>query len=539
MVKRIYVERKTGYDIEAQNLLQDIKNFLLIKNLTNVRYINRYDVQGITDEILETAKYSIFSAQLTDVVSEDIVIDGKFFAAEYLPGQYDQRADLFTECLKLLTPNPKVKTARIYMFYGNISDDDFAKIKNYIINAVESRETSLSLPETLEEKFATPSPVADVEDFINLNDNDIPDFIKSYSLAMDVADVKLTRDYFGNTEKRNPTIAELRLLDTYWSDHCRHTTFLTVIEDVKIAEPYIQETYNDYLAKRKEVYGERHKNISLMDLATLGAKYLKMTGQLKNVDESEEVNACSVKIKVDVDGKDEDWLFYFKNETHNHPTEIEPFGGAATCLGGGIRDPLSGRSCVHQAMRVTGCADPRTPFSETIPGKLPQRKITQTAANGYSSYGNQIGGAAGQVTEIYHPDYVAKRMEMGALVGAAPVYNVVRETPIPGDVVILLGGRTGRDGIGAASGSSKSHTSESLTTSGAEVQKGDPIEERKIVRLFRDPKVTRLIKRCNDFGAGGVSVCIGELADGILVHLDNVPTKYDGMDGTEIALSES
>ena len=543
MIFRLYVERRPGFDIEARNMYREVKDNLLVAGIKSVRYINRYDTEDISQEILDSAKNTVFSEPQTDIILDSInANDGdRILAIEYLPGQYDQRADSCSQCIQILTrgERPKIRTAKIYIFSGTISDAEFDKIKNYIINPVESREASLDIPETLTDKFDMPGAIAVIDGFIGMTDDMIPDFISSYALAMDNDDVKFCINYFKNEEKRDPTLTELRMIDTYWSDHCRHTTFLTAVNNVEIHDSYIQETYNDYLLKRKAVYADRKKDISLMDLATIGAKYLKKTGQLKNLDESEEINACSVKIKVDVNGVDEDWLLMFKNETHNHPTEIEPFGGAATCLGGAIRDPLSGRSYVYQAMRVTGAADPRLPVSETMPGKLPQSKLTVGAASGYSSYGNQIGLATGGVFELYHPDYVAKRLEIGAVIGAAPESNVVREVPSPGDKIILLGGRTGRDGCGGATGSSKSHTADSLATCGAEVQKGNPPEERKIQRLFRNPDVTKLIKRCNDFGAGGVSVAIGELADGLMIDLNKVPKKYEGLDGTELAVSES
>jgi phosphoribosylformylglycinamidine synthase, clade II len=543
MIFRLYVERRPGFDIEAKNMYREVKNNLLVAGIKSVRYINRYDTEGITEEILNSAKNTVFSEPQTDIILDSVNADDndRILAIEYLPGQYDQRADSCSQCVQILTrgERPKIRTAKIYIFSGEISDAEFDKIKNYIINPVESREASLDMPATLTDNFDMPNAIEIIDGFISMTDDMIGDFISTYSLAMDNDDVKFCIAYFKNEEKRDPTLTELRMIDTYWSDHCRHTTFLTAVNNVEIHDSYIQETYNDYLMKRATVYNDRKKDISLMDLATIGAKYLKKTGQLKNLDESEEINACSVKIKVDVNGVDEDWLLMFKNETHNHPTEIEPFGGAATCLGGAIRDPLSGRSYVYQAMRVTGAADPRLPVSETMPGKLPQSKLTQGAANGYSSYGNQIGLATGGVFELYHPNYVAKRLEIGAVIGAAPESNVIREVPAPGDKIILLGGRTGRDGCGGATGSSKSHTADSLATCGAEVQKGNPPEERKIQRLFRNPDVTKLIKRCNDFGAGGVSVAIGELADGLIINLDKVPKKYEGLDGTELAVSES
>ena len=543
MVYRIFVEKQPAHAVEARSLFADIRENLMITSLTGLRVLNRYDIEGISGEIFAKAKNTIFSEPQSDIVYDELSVDDgdKIFAVEYLPGQFDQRADSCAQCVQLITyeDRPAVRTARVYILSGDLTDAELDRIKHYVINPVESREASLGKPETLAEKFDIPTTVETIEGFIGMGEDELRAFLKKYALAMDFDDVKFCQSYFKNEEKRDPTISEIRLIDSYWSDHCRHTTFLTAIDEVRIGDDYIKETFDDYLEKRKLVYGARHKNVTLMDMATIAAKYLKKTGVLKNLDESEEINACSVKIKVDVDGRSEDWLLMFKNETHNHPTEIEPFGGAATCLGGAIRDPLSGRAYVYQAMRVTGCADPRTAVADTLPGKLPQSKITHGASSGYSSYGNQIGLATGAVYEIYHPNYVAKHLEIGAVVGAAPEKNVVRERPIPGDLIILLGGRTGRDGCGGATGSSKAHTAESLTTCGAEVQKGNPPEERKIQRLFRDEKVTRLIKRCNDFGAGGVSVAIGELADGLLIDLSKVPKKYEGLDGTELAISES
>ncbi len=542
-VFKVFVERKKSNTIEADSVKNDLRENLMIGGLENVRLINRYYVDGISKEIFEQAKYTIFSEPQTDVAMEDIEYDknDRVFAVEYLPGQFDQRADSCSQCIQILTQGdrPIVKTAKIYVLSGNISDAEFESIKKYVINPVECREASFEMPETLEDKHEMPESVPVLEGFINMTRPDYKAFITKYALAMDEDDVDFCVSYFRDEEKRDPTQTELRLIDSYWSDHCRHTTFLTHIDGVKIEDSYIADTYNDYISKREEVYAGRKKAITLMDIGTLAAKYLKKKGVLKNLDESEEINACSVKIKAEIDGEEQDWLLMFKNETHNHPTEIEPFGGAATCLGGAIRDPLSGRSYVYQAMRVTGAADPRKMVSETIPGKLPQSKITTGAANGYSSYGNQIGLATGSVTEIYHPNYVAKRLEIGAVVGAAPAENVIRETPEEGDVIILLGGRTGRDGCGGATGSSKAHTTESLVKCGAEVQKGNAPEERKLQRLFRSKEATSLIRRCNDFGAGGISVAIGELADGLDIDLSKVPKKYEGLDGTELAISES
>ncbi|MFA6948307.1 MAG: phosphoribosylformylglycinamidine synthase [Eubacteriales bacterium] len=542
-VFRVFVERRAGFENDARGVYADLRENLLVSGLSGVRMIYRYDVQGISEDALKTAEVTIFSEPQSDTVSHEFKSDEneRVFAVEYLPGQFDQRADSCAQCIQILTrgERPCVRTAKIYVLSGDISDEEFEKIKKYLINPVESREASFDMPATLEDNFKMPEPVKTITGFISMTDDEVPAFIHELGLAMDEDDVKFCRSYFAGTEKRDPTVTELRMIDTYWSDHCRHTTFLTTIDDVTIKEPYIRDSFERYLKARESVYVNRHKDITLMDLATMGAKYLKKTGQLKNLDESEEINACSVRIKVDVNGDDQDWLLMFKNETHNHPTEIEPFGGAATCLGGAIRDPLSGRSYVYQAMRVTGASDPRTAVSETLRGKLPQAKLTRGAANGYSSYGNQIGLATGGVYELYHPGYVAKRLEIGAVVGAAPIENVIREEPDPGDLVILLGGRTGRDGCGGATGSSKSHTVESLASCGAEVQKGNAPEERKIQRLFRNPEVTRMIRRCNDFGAGGVSVAIGELADGLAINLSAVPKKYEGLDGTELAVSES
>ncbi len=541
-VYRIFVEKRPEYAVEAKGMLSDLKTALRPDGLEGLRILNRYDVEGISEQDFEKAIPTVFSEPQVDVIYKSFPeTKERLFAIEYLPGQFDQRADSCAQCIQLLTQGerPVVKSARVIILSGKISDETFEKIKNYLINPVESREASLEQPESLDTTYSEPSKVKILKNFTNLTYEQLGEVIKEFSLAMDVDDLEFCRDYFKNVEHRDPTMTEIRMIDTYWSDHCRHTTFLTNIDKTDIEPDYIKKSYSRYLSCRDEVYGERQKPLTLMDLATIGAKKLKHDGLLQDLDESEEINACSVKIKVDVDGKDEDWLLMFKNETHNHPTEIEPFGGAATCLGGAIRDPLSGRSYVYQAMRVTGAADPRLPVEKTISGKLPQRKITVGAAHGYSSYGNQIGLATGQVSEIYHPGYVAKRLETGAVVGAAPAANVVRKQPMPGDAVILLGGRTGRDGCGGATGSSKSHTLDSLESCGAEVQKGNAPEERKIQRLFRNSEVTRLIKRCNDFGAGGVSVAIGELADGLKIDLTAVPRKYDGLDGTEVAISES
>ncbi len=542
-VFRIYVEKKPEFATEAKSVLGDVRTALGLKSVENIRILNRYDADRLTEEKFEYAINTVFSEPAVDVTYREMpaaAANERIFAVEYLPGQFDQRADSCEQCIQILTQGERcrVKNARVYIVSGSISDAEFDRLKSYLINPVESREASLDTFETLDVKYDIPTEVATLDGFIGYGENELRAFVSDYGLAMDYDDICFCQDYFKNTEKRNPTITEIRMIDTYWSDHCRHTTFSTNIENVEIESPYIRESYELYKELKKEL-GRENKPMTLMDLATIAVRKLKKDGLLDDLDESEEINACSVKIKVDVDGKDEDWILMFKNETHNHPTEIEPFGGAATCLGGAIRDPLSGRSYVYQAMRVTGAANPLVPVEDTIKGKLPQRKIVVGAANGYSSYGNQIGLATGHVTEIYHPGYVAKRMEIGAVIGAAPAENIRRERPEPGDVVILLGGKTGRDGCGGATGSSKSHTAASLESCGAEVQKGNPPEERKLQRLFRNREVTSMIKRCNDFGAGGVSVAIGELTDGLVINLDAVPKKYDGLDGTEIAISES
>ncbi len=544
MVRRIYVQKKPGFDVEAKGIQEDLKENLQIKGLEQVVILNRYDVSRVDEESYNKAKTTVFSEpQVDDYFDETYTFDqnDKVFAVEYLPGQFDQRANSLEECLQIISggERPTCKSAKVYILKGNLSDEELKTIKNYLINSVDAREASLEKPETLEDKLLDPEDVQVVDGFIHMTDDDTEKFYEKYGFAMDIADLKFCQEYFRDTEKRDPTMTEMKMIDTYWSDHCRHTTFLTRLEEIDIEWDLLKEIYGKYIESRKFVYQDRKKDISLMDVATIVAKELKKRGFLKNLDESEEINACSIKANIMVDGKEEEYLIMFKNETHNHPTEIEPFGGAATCLGGAIRDPLSGRVYVYQAMRVTGCGDPRQTIEETLPHKLPQRKLTNEAARGYSSYGNQIGLATGQVAEIYHPGYVAKRMEIGALVGAAPSKNVIRLRPELGDKVILLGGRTGRDGCGGATGSSKAHNSESLTSCGAEVQKGNAPEERKIQRLFRDPEVTKLIKRCNDFGAGGVSVAIGELADGLEINLDKVPKKYEGLDGTELAISES
>lgn len=539
MVYRIYVEKKPGLDHEAQMLLSDLKNLLGISHIENVRILNRYDAENISSELFEYSVKNVFSEPQLDIASEEFFSGGAVvFAVEYLPGQFDQRADSAAQCIQIISQGerPLIRSAKVYCLYGSLTEDDINEVKKYVINPVEAREATLSKPETLKVEYEIPTEVKTLTGFTRLDRQGLEQFVKDYSLAMDADDIEFCQKYF-RSEHRDPTVTEIRMIDTYWSDHCRHTTFLTIIDSVKFEDPLLQETYAEYLEVRRRI-GTK-KPICLMDLATVAAKYLKKTGKLPKLDESEEINACTVKIEVEVDGKKEPWLLLFKNETHNHPTEIEPFGGAATCIGGAIRDPLSGRSYVYGAMRVTGAADPTVSVSETIPGKLPQRKIVTTAAAGYSSYGNQIGLATGIVDEIYHPGYAAKRMEIGAVIAATPQENVRREVPAPGDIVILLGGSTGRDGIGGATGSSKAHNAHSVETCGAEVQKGNAPEERKLQRLFRNPEASKLIKRCNDFGAGGVSVAIGELADGLEIDLNAVPKKYDGLDGTELAISES
>ena len=541
-VYRIYVEKKPQFAVDGAAVLSDLTVALGMKSVESVRVINRYDAEGLSKENFEQAVPTVFSEPPVDEVFYELPKLGageRMFAVEFLPGQFDQRADSAAQCIQMLCrgDRPVVKYAKIYILGGKITDGEFERIKHYLINAVESRECGFEEYDTLAVKYNIPTSVETLDGFIEKTDSELADFVVKYGLAMDNDDIKFCQEYF-RSEKRDPTITEIRMIDTYWSDHCRHTTFGTIIDNADIKPAYVADTYAEYRAHRDEL-GRGNKPVCLMDIATLAAKKLKKDGLLPDLDESEEINACSVKITVDVDGKDEEWLLMFKNETHNHPTEIEPFGGAATCLGGAIRDPLSGRSYVYQAMRVTGASDPLLPVEKTIKGKLPPRKITTTAAAGYSSYGNQIGLATGHVSEIYHPGYMAKRMEIGAVVGAAPIGNVRRERPAAGDIIILLGGRTGRDGCGGATGSSKAHSVKSLDSCGAEVQKGNAPEERKLQRLFRDPEATRLIKRCNDFGAGGVSVAIGELADGLEIDLNAVPKKYDGLDGTELAISES
>ncbi len=539
MVYRIYVEKKKELANEAKGLLSEINNLLQISSVKDVRVINRYDVDNIEKDLFDYAVNTVFSEPQLDIATEEIETNGaSVFAVEYLPGQFDQRADSAAQCIQIISQKerPRVRTAKVYALYGNITENELAAIKKHVVNPVEARIATLEKPETLEIKYDIPTSVAVLEGFIDLDRSGLEEFVEKYSLAMDADDIAFCQNYF-KSENRNPTITEIRMIDTYWSDHCRHTTFLTNIDNVTFEDELLKAAYDEYLETRKNL--GRTKPICLMDIATLAVRQLKKDGKLDKLDESEEINACTVKIDVEVDGVVEPWLLLFKNETHNHPTEIEPFGGAATCIGGAIRDPLSGRSYVYGAMRVTGAANPLKSVSETMEGKLPQRKIVTTAADGYSSYGNQIGLATGIVDEIYHDGYAAKRMEIGAVIAATPAENVRREVPAPGDVVILLGGSTGRDGCGGATGSSKSHTLESLESCGAEVQKGNAPEERKLQRLFRNYEACRMIKRCNDFGAGGVSVAIGELADGLEIDLNAVPKKYEGLDGTELAISES
>ena len=539
MVYRIYVEKKRELSLEAKSLLNDARTLLGISGLEDVRLFNRYDAENIDEETFNYAVNTVFAEpQLDEVSTKPDYGEAVVFAVEYLPGQFDQRADSAAQCIQILSQKerPTVRSAKVYALYGSLSDEELTRLKTYVINPVEAREADLKKPETLEVNYDIPTTVATLEGFTDRTDDELAEMIRSLGLAMDLDDLKFCRNYFTG-EHRNPTITELRMIDTYWSDHCRHTTFGTIIDDVTFEDAELERAYKRYLDTRKAL--GRTKPVCLMDLATIAVKHLKANGQLDRLDESEEINACTVKIDIETDGVREPWLLLFKNETHNHPTEIEPFGGAATCIGGAIRDPLSGRSYVYGAMRVTGAADPLKPIDETIPGKLPQRKLVTTAAAGYSSYGNQIGLATGIVDEIYHPGYAAKRMEIGAVIAATPAENVRREVPAPGDAVILLGGSTGRDGIGGATGSSKAHDAHSVETCGAEVQKGNAPEERKLQRLFRNAEACRMIKRCNDFGAGGVSVAIGELADGLVIDLNKVPRKYDGLDGTELAISES
>lgn len=547
-VRRIFVEKKEDYAVSAKDLFNDIRENLGIKNLTKLRIIERYDISEITDSEYNSAKNTIFSEPPVDISYDDKIETDKndrLFAIEYLPGQYDQRADSAAQCLQIMTQKerPKVLTAKLIILSGEISDIEFEKIKAYCINPLELREANLEKPESLEVVYLEPEDIKEVSAFISMDEVELAKLMEFMGFAMNFDDLKFCQEYFKETEKRNPTITELKVIDTYWSDHCRHTTFNTSIEKIEIEKSKysiaIESALLRYMEARAFVYGESERDINLMDMAVIGMKEMRKKGLLKDLEVSDEINACSIIVNADVDGKQEEWLVMFKNETHNHPTEIEPFGGAATCLGGAIRDPLSGRSYVYGAMRVTGSADPGTSIEDTLPGKLPQRKITTGAAAGYSSYGNQIGIAAGQIAEVYHEDFVAKRMELGAVIGAAPKSNVVRKAPVEGDVIILLGGRTGRDGCGGATGSSKEHTEESIQSCGAEVQKGNAPTERKIQRLFRNQIVSKMIKKCNDFGAGGVSVAIGELAEGLFIDLDVVPKKYEGLDGTELAISES
>ena len=547
-VFRCFVEKKSGYDVEAEGLFHELRHTLGLTGLTGVRVLRRYDVEGVDEAVYAAARTTILSEPQVDKLWDEKMPaprgEHTLLAVEALPGQYDQRADSCAQCIQMMTggERPAVRAATVYVLQGALTPEELDKARGYLINPVESREAALDKPETLRQSYPVPEDVPVLDGFAHMSEEELRQVLDTYGLAMDLADLKFFQQYMFEEELRDPTLTELRVVDTYWSDHCRHTTFSTHLDGAEIADGQVKAAYDRYLAARVEVYGQEKaaaRPQTLMDIATIGAKTLKKRGLLPELDESEEINACSIHVPAKVDGKKQDWLLMFKNETHNHPTEIEPFGGAATCIGGCIRDPLSGRVYVHQAMRLTGCGDPRTPVEQTLAGKLPQRKIAQTAAAGYSSYGNQIGLATGHVAELYHEGYIAKHLECGAVVGAAPAANVRRERPAPGDVVILLGGRTGRDGIGGATGSSKSHNLKSLDTMASEVQKGNAPEERKLQRLFRDGNVTRLIKRCNDFGAGGVSVAIGELADGLSIDLDAVRKKYDGLDGTELAISES
>ena len=548
-VRRVYVEKKPDFAVQAKELKHEISSYLGIKTVTAVHVYIRYDVENISEEVFEKACTCVFSEPPVDVLYKEqipMAEGARVFSVEYLPGQFDQRADSAVQCVQFLKEDeqPIIKSATTYVIEGNITDEEFEAIKNHCINPVDSRETGMVKPETLVTKFEEPEDVKIFDGFIDMEEAALKELYASLNLAMTFKDFQHIQNYFKNEEKRNPSMTEIRVLDTYWSDHCRHTTFSTELKNVTFKdgdykEPIVK-TYEQYLADREVLYkGRDDKFICLMDLALLAMKKLKSEGKLQDQEESDEINACSIVVPVDVDGKEEEWLINFKNETHNHPTEIEPFGGAATCLGGAIRDPLSGRTYVYQAMRVTGAADPTVSVKETLKGKLPQKKLVRGAAHGYSSYGNQIGLATGYVKEIYHPNYVAKRMEIGAVMGAAPRRAVKRENSDPGDIIILLGGRTGRDGIGGATGSSKVHTEASIEVCGAEVQKGNAPTERKIQRMFRREEVSKLIKKCNDFGAGGVSVAIGELAPGLQINLDKVPKKYAGLDGTEIAISES
>ena len=549
VVRRVYVEKKQDFAVKARELEEEIRSYLGIEGVTGVRVLMRYDVENISDEVFERACRTVFAEPPVDILyreSFETKPGDRVFSVEYLPGQFDQRADSAVQCVRFLREDeePVIRTATTYVIEGSVSEEELAAIKSFCINPVDSRQSEEAKPETLVTVFEEPADVKIFEGFCGMEEAALKELYASLNLAMTFKDFLHIQNYFRNEEKRDPSMTEIRVLDTYWSDHCRHTTFSTELTDVSFAEGYyrkpIEETYQQYLADRAEIFkGRKDKFVCLMDLALMAMRKLKAEGKLQDQEESDEINACSIVVPVEIDGQTEEWLVNFKNETHNHPTEIEPFGGAATCLGGAIRDPLSGRTYVYQAMRVTGAADPTVSVKETLKGKLPQKKLVRGAAQGYSSYGNQIGLATGYVKEIYHPAYVAKRMEIGAVMGAAPRKDVIRETSDPGDLIILLGGRTGRDGCGGATGSSKVHTEASIETCGAEVQKGNAPTERKIQRLFRRPEVTRLIKKCNDFGAGGVSVAIGELAAGLRVNLDLVPKKYAGLDGTEIAISES
>ncbi|MDR0314490.1 MAG: phosphoribosylformylglycinamidine synthase, partial [Oscillospiraceae bacterium] len=546
-VLRLFVEKREGFNVEANQVLSDLRDNLGLKNISSLRIINRYDVQGLSESDFELASNSVLSEPNADILFYSFNCPGnaKCLTVEYLPGQYDQRADSAAQCIALLTQKeqPQVACAKIFVFDGDITAAELERIKSYIVNPLESRLASDKLPQTLEIHADIPKDIERIAGFISMKDENLSKYHGQMGFAMSVSDLCFCRDYFRDTEHRDPSITELKVIDTYWSDHCRHTTFFTNLDSVEIENGplmgAVESAFKSYLDSRLEIYGGRDKDMSLMDMATIGTKVIKKRGLADDLDESAEINACSINVDICVDGKPQQWLIQFKNETHNHPTEIEPFGGAATCLGGAIRDPLSGRAYVYQAMRVTGSGDPCIPFEDTLHGKLPQKKITSGAAHGYSSYGNQIGLSTGQVVELYDEGYVAKRMEIGAVIGASPKENVERLEPAPGDVIVLLGGRTGRDGCGGATGSSKAHDSSSIETCGAEVQKGNPAVERKIQRLFRDSNAARLIKRCNDFGAGGVCVAIGELAPGLCITLDRIPKKYDGLDGTELAISES
>ena len=548
-VRRVYVEKKPAFAVQAKDLRHELRKYLGVSGLTGVRVLIRYDVENISDDVFEKACKTVFAEPPVDTLykeSFEMAENARAFSVEFLPGQFDQRADSAVQCVKFLNEEeePVIRSATTYVIEGEVSNEEFEAIKHHCINPVDSREIGMEKPETLVAKFEEPADVAILDGFQDMPEAELKKRYDSLNLAMTFKDFLHIQNYFKSEEHRDPSMTEIRVLDTYWSDHCRHTTFSTELKNVAFTDGYYREpiegTYQKYLADRAEIFkGREDKFVCLMDLALMAMRKLKKEGKLDDQEESDEINACSIVVPVEIDGKTEEWLVNFKNETHNHPTEIEPFGGAATCLGGAIRDPLSGRTYVYQAMRVTGAADPTVSVKETLKGKLPQKKLVREAAHGYSSYGNQIGLATGYVKEIYHPDYVAKRMEIGAVMGAAPRKDVKRMTSDPGDIIILLGGRTGRDGIGGATGSSKVHTEASIEVCGAEVQKGNAPTERKIQRMFRRPEVSRLIKKCNDFGAGGVSVAIGELADGLNIYLDKVPKKYAGLDGTEIAISES